>query len=203
MRSRWADPRAEGIRLGSLGRHWPMRFRFALILLSLASCTGGGLPSALDAGGQTTTDASGPDRSGNDCPGVCEQDGCCDPRCKNGGGEGGGCFEVGVSCEWRPGLPGPTLRCMCCPDSRWHCSGNCSSMDMTMVQDLATCTQASCVSPTEPICDPDSGRCVACLLDVQCPPGTVCMDKSCTPGCNQGHPCVDGGRCEQDAGKCE
>ncbi len=68
------------------------------------------------------------------------------------------------------------------------------------------CTDQACaLLPATPFCDRLTGRCVACAMDSQCGPGTVCDYNlhSCVAGCNQGHGCSDGGACNVDAGQCQ
>ncbi len=98
----------------------------------------------------------------------------------------------------------------CGPDRRCWRNGSAppSPADLSAVADiaappdLATCTQASCGGAT-PICDPDSGQCVPCLIDSQCPLSQLCQAKQCVDGCTGSHGCADGGGfCDVDAGTC-
>ncbi len=74
--------------------------------------------------------------------------------------------------------------------------------DMAAALDMAQCSQATCGGDT-PICDPDSGQCVPCVLDSHCPGGQICKGKQCVAGCSQSHGCADGGGyCDVDAGAC-
>ncbi|HRI07364.1 MAG TPA: choice-of-anchor L domain-containing protein [Nannocystaceae bacterium] len=52
---------------------------------------------------------------------------------------------------------------------------------------------ADCMAPTK--CDVNTNTCKGCLIDGDCPLGTVCTDGECTPGCNDMQPCQDGLAC--------
>jgi hypothetical protein len=59
-------------------------------------------------------------------------------------------------------------------------------------------------SGSTPVCDPSTNACVACLSNGDCGPGTICVNKSCVPGCAPDHTScgADGGDCDIDAGVC-
>ena len=65
-----------------------------------------------------------------------------------------------------------------------------------------TCLPA-CAMPT-PLCDKMTLKCVQCLMDKDCPAGTLCVGQSCKPGCSATHPgCApDAGSCDVDMGQC-
>jgi hypothetical protein len=44
-------------------------------------------------------------------------------------------------------------------------------------------------------CDTALHRCVACLTHTDCPPGRLCVDHECVPGCDPTHPCPSGRSC--------
>src|SRR5262245_59278580 len=57
------------------------------------------------------------------------------------------------------------------------------TMDLTMQpRDLGPCG-GPCSGAT-PHCDPQLGRCVACLADKDCPLGNLCHMGACQPGCS-------------------
>lgn len=74
--------------------------------------------------------------------------------------------------------------------------------DLTAAIDLAMCTKGGCAAPT-PVCDQSTGQCVGCLLDLDCPDGTLCHYTQCVPGCTRYRGCGDGGACNLDAGVCQ
>ncbi|MBK8254770.1 MAG: choice-of-anchor L domain-containing protein [Polyangiaceae bacterium] len=54
--------------------------------------------------------------------------------------------------------------------------------------------------PTPPggaplVCDLDTHKCVGCLDDSGCLPGSICVSQTCIPGCSGTQPCVPGETC--------
>jgi hypothetical protein len=56
--------------------------------------------------------------------------------------------------------------------------------------------------PGTPVCDPETGTCVPCLVDKSCPLGEICKQKACVTGCAQDHGCANNITCNLDAGLC-
>jgi hypothetical protein len=75
--------------------------------------------------------------------------------------------------------------------------------DFAVALDLAP---SPCGAPCDgdtPFCDPASRQCVGCVVDANCGAGLICRQKTCAPGCNQGHPeCGDAGMCDVPKGTC-
>src|SRR5437870_1612946 len=67
--------------------------------------------------------------------------------------------------------------------------------DMRGAGGCGTCTGKT------PVCDPKTQRCVGCLVDGNCPGGTVCRMQACVPGCSAQRACQMG-ICDVDAGVC-
>jgi hypothetical protein len=44
-------------------------------------------------------------------------------------------------------------------------------------------------------CDTTARRCVACVVDAHCPPGSLCMGNQCVAGCSESQPCPTGQSC--------
>jgi hypothetical protein len=54
----------------------------------------------------------------------------------------------------------------------------------------------ACADPAAPHCDPTTGQCVPCLLDLDCALGFVCAEgHTCAPGCSETHACAPGLSC--------
>src|SRR5262249_38480360 len=67
----------------------------------------------------------------------------------------------------------------------------------------SACTAATCKNTPKPICD-NSGACVECLTDPDCPSGSLCQGKACVPGCSNSHGCPDGGGlCDPNTKMCK
>src|SRR5262245_24619658 len=81
------------------------------------------------------------------------------------------------------------------------------SLDMAVAADLARAPDMAnpCgpCAPPKPVCDARNRRCVACLVDGDCPPASVCKNASCVTGCSPQHAeCGDAGSCDVDMGRC-
>ena len=77
-----------------------------------------------------------------------------------------------------------------CDPGSFACVAGCDSQE-----DCDVATDAGTL-----VCDPVTHECVGCLTDDQCPPGLLCSDSSCKPGCTTQHPCPGtqgccGGQC--------
>jgi len=103
---------------------------------------------------------------------------------------------------YSPAIPNGTQQCdaqrqcsagyFCGADNHCYKNGTQVAADMTVPRDLAMCTADQCKGQNQ-VCDGESGQCVDCLKDGDCPSGKLCSQKSCVPGCNDMHGCPDGG----------
>jgi hypothetical protein len=50
-------------------------------------------------------------------------------------------------------------------------------------------------NPNGSVCDVANGVCVTCLVDTQCPIGSICKNQACVPGCSSEQPCANGLSC--------
>ena len=65
----------------------------------------------------------------------------------------------------------------------------------------AALTACGVCSGKTPVCDTKARRCVACLVDKDCPGGR-CIAAACVPTCSPQKGCGDAGVCNMDAGVC-
>jgi hypothetical protein len=57
-------------------------------------------------------------------------------------------------------------------------------------------TNDDCVGdPSAPVCDPATHACVVCVVDLDCPLGTICAASACIPGCSATQACSAGETC--------
>lgn len=57
-------------------------------------------------------------------------------------------------------------------------------------------TDADCAGdPGGPFCDAGTGQCAECVVDPQCPLGSICAGGACSPGCSAAQPCPNNLAC--------
>ena len=167
---------------GSLAR------RGALALAALVSAAGvscGDSPSPTGSGGEggtTTTTTPTPSTTSEGGGG------------SGGGGNGGGGGPVG--CQNDAECPAvcdlATGECVVCtpekdicPQGQWCTPANDCQVGCTDALDCNVMTK----------CDVEKHVCVGCIVDTDCPLGSVCVSDTCIPGCSGIQPCQAGSTC--------
>lgn len=135
--------------------------------------TGGSGGATTTSTTSTTTGTGGQGGQDTGCQG--DQDCTIDPaksKCDQGTGECVGCLPAQDECD-----PGQ----YCDPGTN-ECTVGCTDdTDCTGGQDLH--------------CDTQINKCVGCVLDTNCPEGSICINNTCTPGCSGAQPCQPGSTC--------
>ena len=156
--------------------------------------TAGSGGTVLDGGGGTKLDGGG----GTAGSGGTTQDG------------GGGTNEAGTGCLSIVDCSPPTPYCDPvsgqCVGCKTSDPGTCAAGFYCNAATL-TCV-VGCDSPDDCVngdggaltCDPVTHTCLGCLDDDNCPPGSLCENEQCVPGCTPQHDCQQGFAC--CAGSC-
>lgn len=148
---------------------------------------GGGEPSDTGGGGHAaTTGGSG----GSGATGAGTETG-------GGGSEPTGC-STSSDCNGDPGGPvcdPESGECVGCLADGTGCSGDEYCDPITNTCALGCASDNDCIDNGYAHCNLETERCVVCLTDDECQPGTVCSEGVCLLGCNAMHDCPNGLTC--------
>jgi hypothetical protein len=113
------------------------------------------------------------------------------------GAQAGGCTGSG-DCANDPNGPvcdpatGACVQCL--PDGTGCAEGQiCDPLSVSCT--LGCTTEAECTAEGYLQCDQQSHKCVLCLADDDCLPGTICTEGACVFGCKPTHDCPSGLTC--------